>query len=234
MGKTAEELRSEIDQRRDDLTRDFEAIGDKVSPSRIMERKTDAVKSRFRNVKESVMGKADDLGSHTQGKVVDLRGQASDTAQGLRSSAQDLAGGVTQGAGDLVHSAGDVAHNAGEQVAQVPQILKDEARGNPLAAGLVAFGIGLLAASVLPESRKEKQLARQIQPQLEDAARTAAETGKEMIEDFKPIAQDSAEHLQESAKYAVQNVTEQAKGGASDVAQDAKGAATAVKDSARA
>ena len=42
MGKTAEELRFEIAQQRVDLTRDFEMIGDRVSPSRMVERRTAA------------------------------------------------------------------------------------------------------------------------------------------------------------------------------------------------
>ena len=36
----------------------------------------------------------------------------------------------------------------------------DKAKGNPLAVGLIAFGVGLLVASLIPASEGEKQLAQ--------------------------------------------------------------------------
>ena len=40
MGQSAEELRREIEETRDNLTGTVDAIGDRVSPGRIVERKT--------------------------------------------------------------------------------------------------------------------------------------------------------------------------------------------------
>jgi gas vesicle protein len=222
MGKTAEELRWEIDQRRSDLTRDFDAIGDRVSPGRVVERKTAAVRSRFRNVKESVMGSADQVGGQAHERVIDLRGQAGDTAGAVRASATEA-----------VQTAQEGIHTAGERVAEVPDLVRQETQGNPLVAGLVAFGVGLLAASVLPETRKERHLARKVQPQLEDAARAAADTGRGLADDLKPVVQDSASHLQDSARESAQHVTEQAKEAAHSVTGEAKSAADDIKDSAR-
>jgi gas vesicle protein len=210
MGKTAEELRWEIDQRRSDLTRDFDAIGDRVSPQRMAERRVQAVKSRFGGIKESVMGARD--------SAVDGAGDAGQRAHGAAAGA--------------VHSAQEGLHTAGERVAEVPDLVRQNTQGNPLAAGLVAFGLGLLAATVLPETRKERQLARNIQPQLEDAARTAAETGRGLAEDLKPVAQDSARSLQESAKESVQHVADGAKDAAQSVKDHTQDAAGDVKHAA--
>jgi gas vesicle protein len=222
MGKTPEELRWEIDQRRSDLTRDFEAIGDRVTPRRVVERRTRAVTSRFRNLRTSVMGTADRYGGHAQSTGVDLREQAGQTAEDLRSSAAGA-----------VHRAQEGIHGAGERVAEVPGIVRHETEGNPLAAGLVAFGVGLLAATVLPETGKERRLARRVEPQLTDAARAAADTGRGLAEELKPAVQDSAASLQESARESAQHVADHAREAARSVTDDARSQAAGVRDAAR-
>jgi gas vesicle protein len=218
MGKTAEELRDDIELRREYLSRDLDAIGDRVSPSRVVERRTEAVKDRFRNAKESVMGKADDIGDH----AVDLRDRAGDRAGSARETV-----------GEAAHKAQEGMHQAAEKVGEVPQMVRQQTQGNPLAAGLVAFGLGLLAATVLPESRRERRLARQVQPQLEDAARAAAQTGRAMADDLKPTIQQSAAELQDRARESVEHVKGEAQDAARSVADDSKQAASNVKDAAR-
>ena len=222
MGKTAEELRWEIDQKRSDLTRDFDAIGDRVSPGRMVERRTEAVRSRFRTVKESVMCTADEYGNRAEQGALDLRDQASDTVDHLRSSAADLA-----------HGAQSTVQHAGERVGEVPTMVREQTQGNPLAAGLVAFGLGLLAASMIPGSRRERELARKVEPQLQQVASTAGEKGRELAGELKPVAQEHAANLQESARESVEHVTGQARESARDVAQDARTSAESVRDAAR-
>jgi gas vesicle protein len=222
MGKTAEELRQDIELRRSNLTDDFDAIGDRVSPGRIVERRTDAVKGRFKNMKESVMGSADHVGERAQDTVGDLRAQAGDAA-----------GTVASTASEAVHAAQGGIHTAGEKAAEVPGMVREQTQGNPLAAGLVAFGLGLLVATVLPESRKERQLARTVQPHLTDAARAAGDTGRALAGELKPAVQDSAKHLRESARESAQHVTDTATDAAQSVAADARDKAAGIKDAAR-
>ncbi len=205
MGKTAEELRTEIVQQRIDLTRDFEMIGDKVSPSRIVERRTEAAKGRVRRMRDAVMGTADDAGS----------------------AAADRMGSVRE-------SAGDMAGNVSGMVSEAPQRIEEGTQGNPLAAGMVAFGLGLLAATVLPSSRKERQLARQLQPQLEQAAQTAAEAGKDVAEELKPAVQEAGSQLGEVAKQAASEVQQTAQERAGSVTDTAKQAGQDVKEQAQA
>jgi gas vesicle protein len=218
MGKTADELRRDIEVRREDLTRDVDALGDRVSPQRIMERRTDAVRGRFRSAKEAVMGRAEDV----SGRAVDLR-----------EGAGGMAGSVRSSAGDVAERAQEGMHRTADTVSEVPERLRHEAQGNPLAAGLVAFGLGLLAATTLPESRRERRLARQVQPALEDAARVAADSGRELAEDLKPRVAESAEHLRERARESVDHVSEQAAASAHAVADEGKGAASAVRETAK-
>jgi hypothetical protein len=203
MGKTAEELRIEIDQQRTDLTRDFEMVGDKVSPSRIVERRTEAAKGKLRSVRDAVMGTADGMGSATTSRM-----------GAMRDSATGMAGQV----------AGAASHTE-DQIVQ-------GTRGNPLAAGLVAFGFGLLVATVIPESRREREIARKVQPQLEQAAHAAVEAGHEMADTLTPAVQDAGSHVGQVAKEAADELGQTVKERASDAAETAKGAAQDVGHSA--
>ena len=205
MGKTAEELRGEIDQQRDDLTRDFVMVGDKVSPSRIVERRTQAAKGKLRSVRDAVMGTADDVSS-----------SASERAGSVRETAA--------GAADRVSGA---VSGAEEQIAS-------GTRGNPLVAGAIAFGIGLLAATVIPESRRERRMAREIQPQLESAAQAAVLAGQGLAEEMKPAVQEAGAQVAQVAKDAAGEVRDTAQERTGDAADNVKGIAQDAEDGAQA
>ena len=96
-----DQLRREIAATRADMDRTLAELEDRVSPSRIRERQTAKVRSRWDGVKTSVMGSADEVN--------------------------------------------DTLDDAQQAVQQVPQELESATRGNPLAAGLIAFGIGSIA-----------------------------------------------------------------------------------------
>ncbi len=68
-------------------------------------------------------------------------------------------------------------------------------QGNPLAAGLIAFGAGLLVSSLIPASQKEREAA--------DALKTAAEP---LTTELTEAAKHVAEGLKEPAQAAMENV----------------------------
>ena len=146
MGKTAEDLRHDLEQQRESLGRDLVAIGDRVSPGRMVERRRLAVRQSFGRARDAVMGAKD---------------TAADTTQHAASSAQSAVGSAASAVGDAVTSA--------------PQAIQSQTQGNPLAAGLIAFGVGALAGSLLPTTRREEQAVAQVQPALESAASELAE-----------------------------------------------------------
>ena len=41
-------------------------------------------------------------------------------------------------------------------------MIRQKSEGNPLAAGLIAFGVGWLASSLIPATRREQQVASQV------------------------------------------------------------------------
>lgn len=146
-----------------------------------------------------------------------------DRAAGLKDSimgsASDAGHATSNGASGMASSVGDATHGAASSV-------KAQAKGNPLAAGLIALGAGWLLGSLLPASSKEQQAAEAVKdraaPVLDEAKSTA-----------KQVAQEGAEHLKEPAQQAVQAVKEHAQDSAQTVKQEGQSAAQDVTDSAK-
>ncbi len=112
---------------------------------------------------------------------------------------------------DLAGSASDAAHG-----------VKAKAEGNPLAVGLIAFGAGLLAASLIPASAKEKKLA--------DAAKEQAQP---LVDELGDVAKDAASHLKEPAQEAAEVVKERAQEAVETVKGEGTDAASSVTDRAQ-
>lgn len=195
MGKTAAELRTEIEEQRAHLSRDLEAIGDRVSPGRMVERRTSAVRERARNLRRTVMG-----------TTHDMQARAGDAATHAREAAGEIS--------------------------SVPEVVKGRTEGNPLAAGLVAFGLGLLAATLIPSTERERAVGRKVQPQLEHAARRAGETGRHLSEELAPMAQEAGTHVREAASEAARRVGEHAQEAAGEIAGEARQGAEETRDAA--
>jgi len=217
---TTEDLRADIARRRDDMGDTLEAIGDRVSPNRIVERRKAGVRYRLTSMKESVMGSPD---FDTRGRAHDLRDAASEKV----SSAGDTAK-------EKLSDAGDAARDAASKVAEAPEMVRRQTAGNPLAAGIIAFGAGMLAATLIPETEPEHRAVQRVQPRLEEAAREVRGVGEQVAEQAKESAQRAAEDLKETAQDAAQSVKERAQEAGQEVADDAKQGAQAVKDDATA
>ncbi|SEF37942.1 Protein of unknown function [Amycolatopsis pretoriensis] len=187
-------IRREIEGTQRNLSTDVNALTEKVSPGRIVERRVGRVRTAFGNAKERVMGTADHHASVAGDKV----GSVASTAQDKVSSAADA-------------------------VSEAPQQIRRGTQGNPLAAGLIAFGAGWLVSSLLPASEPERKLASQAT----DLAR----------EQLAPVAQHAAEELKENlrepAQQAVESVKSEAADSASTVKEEAQSATGDVTDRAQ-
>ena len=97
MGQGTEELTRDIQDTRDELAHDLDALQDKVSPSAIVERRKAAARDRLHGVRSRVMGTATSVGS-AGGNV---GGQASNAASNVADAAEQrfegspLAAGLT-------------------------------------------------------------------------------------------------------------------------------------------
>jgi hypothetical protein len=141
-----------------------------------------------------------------------VKTRASALRDQVMGSAHD--GGGLRGAGDSLGSATD---SAKEAVRSAPQAVQSQTRGNPLAAGLVAFGLGMVISSLLPPSQTEQQLGAQAEEKAKELAEPVKQAGQQLAEDLKPAAQDAVEQVKSSAQDAAQHSTEQAKSAVQDV-----------------
>lgn len=178
MGQTAEErMTTEIAGTRENLSRDVDALYDKVSPSRVVERRKAAVRGRLSGVRDKVMG----------------------TTQGATGSV----GGTAQ---------------------QAVTTVQRQTQGSPLAAGLVAFGAGMVASALIPASEKEARATQRL---------TEAAKGSGIVEEAKSVGQEVGQNLKDKAAEAAQEVKASAQDSAQTVREEGQSAAQTVKEEAQ-
>ena len=85
MGQSAEELRYEIADTRAELGQTLDAIGDRVSPGRMIERRKNRFVVGMRSAKDRIMGTASDAGTAVTDRVQGV-GRDSPTRPGQRST----------------------------------------------------------------------------------------------------------------------------------------------------
>ena len=122
---------------------------------------------------------------------------------------------------EATEGAGSAIEDAGEAIGDAPRRLAGQTQGNPLAAGLIAFGAGLLAASLIPPSEKEKE-----------AAQTLKEAAQPLTTELTEAAKGVAQHLQDPAQEALENVKTAATEAAQHVKEETQTAASDMKDTA--
>lgn len=183
MAEEPQQLKSDIEGTRSQLSADLDALSDRVNPSNVAQRQVDKAKAGVVGVKDRLMG-----------------------------SAHDAADSV----GDAASATGD---RAGRGVSQVTS----RTQGNPLAAGLIAFGAGLLLSALIPASAKETEAAGTL-------VETAKDKGQPLIDEAKDVASDIGGSLGEHAEDAVAQVKDSAQEAVGTVQADARDAVGTVRD----
>ncbi len=89
--------------------------------------------------------------------------------------------------------------------------MKTKTQGNPLAAGLIAFGAGLLVSSLIPASQKEREAADALKSAAEPFTTELTDAAKHVAEGLKEPAQDAMANVKASAADATGNVKRKAK-----------------------
>ena len=181
MAERTEELRRDIEETRAHMSGTLDQIGDRVSPGRIASRRWQGVR---------------DYGS-----------RLTTTVMGAPRRAADKTGGAI---GDAQSSASAAASSAAHAVADAPERVKETASGNPLAAGAVAFGLGMLLGSMAAPSREEERLAEQlmepVKSELADSGRELASAVKEHVkEDMAPVVDHASAAVDEVKQHAAES-----------------------------
>jgi hypothetical protein len=195
-----------------------DALTEKISPQRIVERRVRRTHTAMTNVKDRIMG------------------STSDAYQTAGSATSGVAGSVSDRASAARDTAADVASSAVETVRSAPDTVRRRASGNPLAAGLIAFGAGWLLSSLLPASQPEQQVATQVKDFATEQGRPVVQqlgqAGQEAAQELKESAQQRAESVKQTATDAAQTVKGEAQSAASDVKGQAQESTSRVRDQA--
>ncbi|MGH1524983.1 DUF3618 domain-containing protein [Leifsonia sp. L25] len=194
----------------------------------------DVIRAEIENTRRNLSGDVDALADKvTPSKIADrqkrkVKGAFHSFTERIMGSDDEYYDGHTHRSvaartGDALDDAKDATADAGRRVVA-------KAEGNPVAVGLIAFGVGLLAASLIPASDKEQELAAKAKDAAQPMLQEAAEVGKEIANDLKQPAQEAVEAVTETAQESVETVRAEATDRAGDVADDAKAAGQRVQD----
>jgi ElaB/YqjD/DUF883 family membrane-anchored ribosome-binding protein len=181
--RTEEQLTTDIEHTREDLSRNLDALNERVNPGRVIDRRKEAARNRIGAMKDKVMGSAHQ-------------------AEHRMSSAGDSMSGSARGAA---------------------QTVQEKAEGNPLAAGLVAFGAGMLVSSMIPTSQKESEAAQRL-------VESAKEHGQPVLDEAKSVGQQMGADLKDQAGEAAEQLKSSAQKSADQVKQEGQSSAQHVKD----
>lgn len=169
MAERTEELREDIQERRQRIGHTVDQIENRVSPSRVAARTGDRMGDKLNDWKDKIMG-SDEYG------------------------------------GD-----GAMAE-AGQKVAETPEMIRRRTQGNPMAAGLIAFGGGLLVGSLLPETKAEHRAVERMEPVLRDVEPEIRQAGRQVMGDVKDVARETAEDMKETAAESADRIRSEARG----------------------
>jgi hypothetical protein len=124
------------------------------------------------NVKDKIMGSTASGASTARGTAGSMASSMGGTVSSTASAAKDKAASTASSAADAASSA--------------PEIARRRTEGNPLAAGLIAFGAGWLISSLLPATAPEQQVATQVKD-------LATEKGRPVAQQLGEAAQQARE-----------------------------------------
>jgi hypothetical protein len=218
MSTDPEQIRSEIDQTQRELSADVDALTEKVSPPRAVERQVRRTRTAMTNVKEKIMGSTASGASSVY-----------QTARSAGTSAGEAISSTASATQDTAASAADAARSA-------PELVRRRTEGNPLAVGLIAFGAGWLLSSLMPATEPEQRVASQVKDfateQGRPVARQLGEAGQEAAQQLRESAQQRAEAVKDTATEAASRVAGDSRSATGHVTGQAQQAADTVREQA--
>jgi ElaB/YqjD/DUF883 family membrane-anchored ribosome-binding protein len=151
----------------------------------------------------------------------------------VRGAATSVKDAVMGSAADAADTGQQVATTMGDAVSNAPNAVARKAQGSPIAAGLIAFGAGLLVSSLLPASRVEQQAAEKVKDTTQPMVDDLTDTAKEVAENLKEPAQQAMEEVKSTATDAAITVKDEASSAADDVKSQAQDSKDTVQQAAQ-
>jgi cell division septum initiation protein DivIVA len=183
-----------------------------------MGQSTEELTSQIEDTRQRMASDLDTLQDRVSpSAIVERRKQA---VRGGISSMKEKVMGTAQSASGSMSGA---VSGTGSSVASTAQERFD---GAPLAAGAVAFGAGLVLASLLPATRAEAEAAHRV-------VETAKEQGQPLLDEARAAGEQVVESARQSATESAQQVQEAAQESARTVSDEARSSTESVRDQAQ-
>jgi len=206
MAQEPDRIRQDIEATRSDLARNVDALADRTVPSRVVQRRWTGMKDRARGLSDKVMG--------------------TPHGGGAKASVGSAVGSIQDAASRAGDKAGEVMGSATDTVRQAPAAVAQGTQGNPLAAGMIAFGVGLLTASLIPPTEMEKRAGQRIKDNagtmLEPIREPLAESAGQLKDDLTGSATGALDEIKQTAKEAAQTTKERAVSSTQDATRKVK------------
>jgi gas vesicle protein len=151
----------------------------------------------------------------------------------VRGAATTVKDAVMGSAADAADTGQQVATTLGDAVTNAPNAVARKAQGSPIAAGLIAFGAGLLVSSLLPASRVEQQAAEKVKDTAQPMVDDLTDTAKEVAGNLKEPTQQALEEVKSTATDAAATVKDEATSAADDVKSQAQDSKDTVQQAAQ-
>jgi gas vesicle protein len=151
----------------------------------------------------------------------------------VRGAATSVKDAVMGSAADAADTGQQVATTMGDAVTGAPHAVARKAQGSPVAAGLIAFGAGLLVSSLLPASRVEQQAAEKVKDTAQPMVDDLTDTAKEVAGNLKEPTQQALEEVKSTATDAAATVKDEASSAADDVKSQAQDSKDTVQQAAQ-
>lgn len=193
-----DQLEHDTTETRESLGQDVSRLSEKVSPSSFLERRKAKLQHSAGSMKDRLMGSSD-----TPGQA------AKDKAASAASSVKDATDSLASKIGDATSA----------------DAVRQQTQGNPIAAGLIAFGVGWLLSSLVPASQAEQAAATKVE---ETAGDPLKQSAHEVAGNLQQPLQDSADAVKAAATDAAEKTTDHARSATGDLTSTARDAAQDV------
>jgi len=187
-----------------------------------MSQNPDEIRARIERTRENLSSDVNALAEEVKPSTV-FRRKTEGVRRPVVRAKERVFGTASDGASKARETTAGTLTDVKDAATQAPDRVVQGTQGSPLAAGLIAFGSGLLVAALLPPTQRERQAAERVKEQ-----------AAPLVEQAKQVASESVENLKEPAKQAVESVKESASGAASTVKDESRSAAAGVTEEARA
>jgi hypothetical protein len=166
----------------------------------------EVIRSQIESTREELAHDLDRLADRTSPRRIAQRRW--DSVKDRMGSMRERVMGVPH---EPVERIRDVSEQAMSTVREAPEAVARTTKGNPLAAGLIAFGAGLLVASLLPETEAERRLAHEVSERVDALAEPLMETGRQVASDVGESISHAAGEVKETAAEAASTTAQRAR-----------------------